>query len=607
MKTPVLKPAPILEKEKISPEMIIDNVRSNIYELFIKKDKNGNPHLNSLESGTINLFGQQNALLLEKSGNKTTIADILEPEYKNALVDAALVSGFFKSFFDNWIYSDGTDEINLYKEIKTHSLGYISGDEPKDVRNDTEETGFISTYEFLHYLRLTNREDTEIHDKLQGDIYNNIIGQLKRNRFSSINSFLRSSIDINFNEEQIGNIKEKYIQELIENIGRRGFEEEHISGIWILERKLGKVEDTEKEKVYNAAVSHLLKELKSDYRGYFTEQFENILNYFGKPPKEPKKHLKTFISNILLDDNFGASDAAYLRSAQELYRRIDRHNKNTDGSFFTGEIVKRGKHKIEATDVKTEMERHIIDKMEDMTDSFGELVNLYDLIFNKEDLRDRVATEAIDSVSRKKEQDSEETVEAYQFNWKDIETKMTEIRNTYPNITLADTSTDEGNAFRKFVRKRIMDEAGKGIVTGLDFWETVLSYDEDIRSPFKDLYAQWYGSEDAKQLICWYDSRYHPLKIARDYKAVFGDYPDEFYNGFKDKAVNCLDSLITETKEKDGVLDEKHARNIRWYLLDDLTYDELFLLPELHKKIHYVNKNYPKISETAISKQFRSC
>jgi len=606
MSSVVLKQAPIPELKDIAPEDIIANVKSNINELFIKKDKKGNRVLSSLDNGIIELFGLQNALLHKVTGNGTTIADHLEPEYKNALVDAALVSGCFKTFLDGWMLNDGTDEINLYREIKTHSLGYTD-DKTKTMRDDTESFGYISTYEFLHYLGFTDSKDTGIYNKLRDETYENIMRLLKRNRLSSIDSFLKSSVDINFNEEQIGNIKEKYIQELIDNIGRRGFEKEYKNGIWILERKLGEIEATEKEKVYNAAVSYLLKELGSDYCGNFTEHFENILESFGKPPKEPKKLLKTFINSIFQDDDFGTSDAADLKSAQKLYQRIDGHNKNTDGSFFTGEIVRSGKHGRGATDVRTEMERQIIDEMKKMTDSFGELVNLYNLMFNKDDLKDRVVTEVTDSVSRKKEQDSGETVEAYQFDWEDIETKMTKLRDSYSDINLADTGTEEGNKFMEFTRKRILDEAEKGIVDGLNFWENVLSCDEDIRSHFKDLYIGWYGSEDTKQLITWYDSRNHPLKRVRDYKTVFGDYPEEFYKGFQDKAVNCLESLIEEANENDGMFDESRARNVRWYILDNLVEDELYLLPELHKKICYVNENYSQISGAAVSEKFRSC
>jgi len=612
MAAELLRPAQIPELKDIAPEDIIDNVKSNIYQLFIKTDEKGNRILSGLDRGAISLFGLQNALFLKKTNDDTKIADHLEPEYKNALVDAALNSGCFESFTDDWKLSDGTDEINLYRDIKTHSLGYISDDIIIDVRDDTEGHGPIYTYEFLHYLGFTDREDTEIHNKLKDNIYNNIIKLLDNYYFSTVNSFLRSSVDINFTEEQAGNIKEKYIQELTGSINRQGFEKEHMNRIWILKRKLGEIEDTEKEKVYNAAVSYLLEKQISGYYGRFIKQFENILESFGKPPREPKKHLKTVISKILFDNSLNVRDAAYLKSAQMLYQRIDGHNKNKDGHFFTGKIGKSNKrYEKEATDVETEMERQIINAMKKTTGSFSELVSLYDLIFNKEDLRGRITTEVKDSVSRKKESGSGETLETYQSGWENIKTKMTEIRNFYQDINFADIDTEEGKAFLESARERILDEAGKGIVNGLVFWENVLSGDEDIRSPFKDLYAQWYGSEDTKQIMKNYNFRNIPLMIAREYKTVFGDYPEEFYNGFQDKAVNCLDSLIKEADKNEGEFDEDRAKNLKAYLLKDLTYDELRLLPELHEKISYVNNNYPEISEIiiseiAISEQFRS-
>ncbi|MCK4808117.1 MAG: hypothetical protein KAS90_00695, partial [Candidatus Aenigmarchaeota archaeon] len=255
----------------------------------------------------------------------------------------------------------------------------------------------------------------------------------------------------------------------------------------------------------------------------------------------------------------------------------------------------------EATDVKTEMEKHIMDALKKTTGAFSELVSLYDLMFNKEDLRDKVVAEVTDSVSRKKVSGSGEKLETYKSSWKTIETEITEIRNFYEDINFADTGTEEGKAFRESARERILDEAGKGIVRGLCFWENELSGDEDIRSPFKDLYTQWYGSEDTKQIMKSYNFRNIPLLIAREYKTVFGDYPEEFYNDFQDKAVNCLDSLIKEADKNDGEFDEDHAENLKAYLLKDLTYDELRLLPELHKKISYVNDNYQDISEAVIS------
>ncbi|MCK4809223.1 MAG: hypothetical protein KAS90_06380, partial [Candidatus Aenigmarchaeota archaeon] len=259
MDAELLRPAPIPELEDIASEDIIANVKSNIYELFIKTDTKGNRVLSSLDSGIIGLFGLQNALLHKVTGNGTTIADHLEPVYKNALVDAALVSGCFKQFLDDWKLSDRTDEINLYRDIKTHSLSDFSDEKSKDVRDDTEGNGPILTYEFLHYLGLTDREDTEIHNKLKDNIYCDIIQLLDDRYFPIVGSFLKSSVDINFTEDQVGNIKEKYIQELIGSIKFRGFEKEHMNRIWILERELGEVEGTEKEKVYNAAVSYLLE------------------------------------------------------------------------------------------------------------------------------------------------------------------------------------------------------------------------------------------------------------------------------------------------------------------------------------------------------------
>ena len=601
MDAELLRPAPIPKLEDIAPEDIIDNVKSNIDELFIKTDTKGNPHRNSLDSGIIELFGLQNALFLKKTDDGTKIADYLEPECKNALVYAALVSGCFKQFLDDWKLSDGTDEINLYREIKIHSLDPLD-ERTKDVRDDTEGHGPILTYELLHYLGLTDREDTEIHNKLKDNIYCDIIQLLDDHYFPIVDSFLKSSVDINFSEEQTDSIKEKYIQELIGSIKFRGFEKEYKDRIWILERELGKIEDTDKEKVYNAAVSYLLEKQISEYHGRFINQFKNILECFGKPPKEPKKHLKTVISKILFDNYLNVRDAAYLKSAQMLYQQIDGHKKDRDGSFFTGKIGKnKGRYEREATDVKTEMEKHIIDALKKTTGAFSELVSLYDLMFNKEDLRDRVAAEVTDSVSRKKVSGSGEKLETYKSSWKTIETEMTEIRNFYGDINFADTGTEEGNAFRESARERILDEAGKGIVRGLCFWENELSGDEDIRSPFKELYAQWYGSEDTKQTMKNYNFRNLPLLIAREYKTVFGDYPEEFYNDFQDKAVNCLDSLIKEADKNDGEFDEGHAENLKSYLLKDLTYDELRLLPELHKKISYVNDNYQDISEAVIS------
>ncbi|NOQ37877.1 hypothetical protein GQ472_03230 [archaeon] len=210
--------------------------------------------------------------------------------------------------------------------------------------------------------------------------------------------------------------------------------------------------------------------------------------------------------------------------------------------------------------------------------------------------------EVTDSISRKKVSGSGEKLETYKSNWKTIETEITEIRNFYQDINFADTGTEEGKAFQESARERILDEAGKGIVRGLSFWENVLSGDENIRSPFKDLYAQWYGSEDTKQIMKNYNFRNIPLLIAREYKTVFGDYPEEFYKGFQNTVVNCLDSLIEEADKNEGEFDEGRAENLKAYLLKDLTYDELCLLPELHKKISYVNKNYPQISETVMSK-----
>ncbi|MCK4927758.1 MAG: hypothetical protein KAS11_04770, partial [Candidatus Aenigmarchaeota archaeon] len=385
MDAELLRPAPIPELEDIAPEDIIANVKSNIYELFIKTDTKGNPHRNSLDRGAISLFGLQNALFLKKTDDGTKIADYLEPVYKNALVNAALVSGCFKQFLDDWKLSDGTDEINLYREIKIHSLDPLD-ERTKDVRDDTEGNGPILTYELLHYLGLTDREDTEIHNKLKDNIYCDIIQLLDDRYFPIVGSFLKSSVDINFTEDQVGNIKEKYIQELIGSIKFRGFEKEHMNRIWILERELGEVEGTEKEKVYNAAVSYLLEKQISEYPGRFINQFKNILEFFGEPPKEPKKHLKTVISKILFDNSLNVRDAAYLRSAQELYQQMDGHNKKTNGSFFTGNIGKnKGRYEREATDVKTEMEKHIMDTLKKTTGAFSELVSLYDLMFNKED------------------------------------------------------------------------------------------------------------------------------------------------------------------------------------------------------------------------------
>ncbi|NOQ38171.1 hypothetical protein GQ472_04750, partial [archaeon] len=321
MAAEILRPAPIPEIKDIAPKDIIDNFESNIYELFIKTDENKNPHRNSLDRGAISLFGLQNALLHKIAGKGTTIADHLEPEYKNALVDAALNSGCFESFTDNWKLSDGTDEINLYKDIKTHSLGYISDDIIIDVRDDTEGNGPILTYEFLHYLGFTDREDTEIHNKLKDNVYGDIIQLLDNGYSQKIDSFLKSSVDINFTEEQVGSIKEKYIQELIGSIKFRGFEKEYKDRIWIIERVLGEIEDTEKEKVYNVAVSYLLEKQISEYHGRFITQFKNILESFGKPPKEPKKLLKTVISKILFNNFLDVRDAAYLKSAQDLYQQ----------------------------------------------------------------------------------------------------------------------------------------------------------------------------------------------------------------------------------------------------------------------------------------------
>ncbi|MEA3437109.1 MAG: hypothetical protein U9R43_11630 [Thermodesulfobacteriota bacterium] len=608
MESSTLKPAPVPEIKEIAPEDIIANVQSNIYELFIRTDENGNPPLDSIDRAAIKLFGLQNAFLLEITGNGTTIADNLEPEYKNALVDAALNAEYFETFLDDWICSDGTNEINLFREIKTRSLGYISDDETKDVRDDTDGHGFIYTYEFLHYLGFTDSKDTEIRDNLRDNVYGSIIERLDRNRFSSIDSFLRSSVDINFTEEQIDNIKEKYIQKLINSIDRRGFEKDYSSSICIMERKLGKIGHTKKEKIYRAAISHLSKDLRSEDYNNYIRQFENILDYFERPPKEPKKQLIQCISGILLENFLTASEATTLQSAQRLYRRIDGHNKKTESCFFTGKIVKSKKMYETTTDVRTEMERLIMNEMEDMTDDiFSELINLYDQIFNKDDLKDRVVTEVIDSVSRKEERLSKNLVERYSFNWKEIETKMKEVRKVYPDINFSGRETYEGNDFRKSARTRILDEAGKGIVSGLNFWNNILNNEEDISNPFKDLYRQWYGSEYAKQLMNSYDFRNHLLKTARDYKTVFGDYPDEFYKGFQDKAVNCLDSLIEEADKNEGVFDKYRAKSLKWFLLDYLMPDELYLLTALHEKITYINKNYPQISETAISEQFQSC
>jgi len=607
------------KKPALKSSDIIEAVKLYVDQLYLGKNEAKIVLADNIDESSIyDLAG--NAALFYKMEDDRTVAGCLDQFQKNGLINAALSSGVFDSFYLYNLVDDTGVGSSLYQEIRSSC---------RDL-DDSDVDGRIYMYEFLSYLGLIDVEDFRNYGMIRDALYEDIISSLTGSASEvneKIKHFFENSSLIEFTEEQKEKIIDCYISKQKTSIERYGFKNMFLKQLDDFEKHY-EINPSGKKRLYNSANNALRKERDSDTLNNFIYYFKNICKYFGNMPKKAEKSMMHYIVKLMSDDYLDSRDIVRFLLAQETYRDIgsdrpldklflldveedigvdvliDLISKRDRSDGNEGHLLSAKTHKADI-DVRQMMinqamyimgEKIYSKSLVDGKTVLEDYIKAFDLFFDKEDLREPLKNVVIDySVYESKNEDSSGE---YVNSWDTILARMTKLKDIF-GINLIDKTEPieerpfDAVYFQNNVKRRILSELEEGDVDGISFWKEKMGLN-DV-SDLEDKFLKFYNSAEKDYGAGASDGF---LSIAKKYKRVFGKYPDEFFGGFQDKMVDALNSFML------GKTDDEPFVSI-YSLLLGLGETDVELLPVLKAKISDINKNHLTLSREKIPEGFR--
>ncbi|NOQ38081.1 hypothetical protein GQ472_04285 [archaeon] len=602
-----------MESENI--DSIVRAFKNTVEQLFLVSDGMDRPYVDVIDESVIYTLGSSAASFYDAGGYN--IAQYLDPEQKEALVDAAVKSGLFSvvkpyssddaddinfSSDEDWNVAVGEDSFNLYNKIVSHSS--LTGGRYKP---DRESYGSIYVYEFMDWLHLFNRSDKKNYEKLEEAIYEGAIDLIDNQKKQVLDDFFNSSVAVPGHKRYMERV---YFEIQKERIKKNGFDDEVYKNLRFFD-KYFKVYSGGSKDLYDTAIGNLSTLVIPDNNHLFIPSLRNIYKYFGDFPKTMRTILDVYISKKLKADMSGPEDVIDMFTALGVRSNIhDNGYEDSAVSCLLEEPFDNLDNLIEIL----EQSKGSVELPEKIKERMIENLEYYQLMKNSDEgiMTKYTSFDVIEDYQRAYRAffgDEFDFMLGVDSAVKSLEKKCWRggYVNSWDSIEplTEDMSPDMKihfwhEVFEK-MEGRFYNELGRGDFDAIPFLNEVMGQDAE---PLKEALQEHYADSVGATIDFYQYTDPVFLLLVNNYRLVCEEYPERFIKGFQRNIGGMIDWFISEEDRLENYVNiQSDAERINDALLL-LGKPALKLLPELGEKVDGLSEVDPELSKKLIPQEW---
>jgi len=599
---------------------IIRAFKNTVDELFFVSEGMDRPYVDKIDESVIYTLGSSAASFYDAGGYD--IAQYLNPEQKEVLVDATVKSGLFSAFKpyssdevdainssasdEGWKVSLGEESFDLYNIIMSHcSLTGIR------YKPESETYGSIYVYEFMKWLNLIDQSDEENYDKFEEAIYKGAIDVIDNQKKQVLDDFFRSSMALPGHKTDIVNI---YVDVQKSRLKNEGFNDEVFESLNFFDKYFG-LDSSKNKELYNTANRNLSTLVIPDNNHLFIPSLRNIYKYFGGFSKTMGAVLDVYISKKLKSglteqkdviDVFTAlgvrsniSDTGY---EDTIIPYLDKPFDNPDDLF---KVLEDNRHSDELPEnIKKSVLGYLKNYLKCIDNVDGRVEANFTSIGAIGDYIDACRAFFGDGFDFMVIKDSAVTSlkkgggwGSYVNSWDSV-APLTETMSPDMKIHFWHDVFEE-------VKDRFYEELEIGDFDAVPFLNELMGPDTE---PLKEALQRRYA--DSAGAVIFFDqytddSPFGFLSLVNNYRLVSGEYPGRFIEGFQNNIGGIIDGFISDVKDgSENYEDMQYGAEKISDALRLLGKPVLRLLPELGEKVDALSEVDPELSLKLIPREW---